>query len=163
LHSIRLIHDLGLHNSLFSVPQSSFTFSGSPAPAWTSFAASTVLHALLLEPSTLGLPSLHPLLLSHIPKDKTLRARLFLAAALTPFRQLSCTVKNREVSATEVVIREALKLGLQNHYLDGVPALFAAADILKNPKLQEFSGEKKRSRIGEYPANVLLQRLLIYV
>ena len=48
----------------------------------------------------------------------------------------------------EIVIREALKLGLQNHYLDGIPALFAASDLLQNPVLEKFTGENKRSKIG---------------
>ena len=154
LHSIRLIHDLGLQEPLFAVPQSTFPFSQPPAPPWTTYAASTILHALLSDPSTLGLPSLHPLLLSQISSDRTLKPRLYLAAALTPYRHLTCTVKKKQISAVEVVIREALKLGLQNHYVDGIPALFAAADVLKNPVLEKFSGKNKRSKIGKLTEHI---------
>ena len=47
--------------------------------------------------------------------------------------------------AVEAAIRDGVKLGNQNHYLDGIPALFQAVDVLKEPQL---GGEKERVKMG---------------
>lgn len=47
--------------------------------------------------------------------------------------------------AVEAALRDGVKLGMQNHYLDGIPALFEAAEILKDPKI---GGEKERVNMG---------------
>ena len=52
--------------------------------------------------------------------------------------------------AVEIVIREGLKLGLQNHYADGVPALFAASEVLRDVEASKFDGPNERSQIGEF-------------
>jgi len=52
-------------------------------------------------------------------------------------------VKGRQQPVSEIVLRDGLKLGTQNHYLDGIPALFAAADTLK-----DLSAEQDRVAIG---------------
>lgn len=92
---------------------------------------------------------MHPLLTSQLAVDKTLKPRLFFAAALTPFRHVSYAAKKKSVLAVEMVIREAVKLGMQNHYLDGIPALFAAAEALQKPSLDAFAEPNQRSKIGE--------------
>jgi tRNA nucleotidyltransferase (CCA-adding enzyme) len=57
-------------------------------------------------------------------------------------------VKNKEHLAVEAAIREGLKLGTQNHYLDGVPLLFTASTLLKTPELAKFKGPQERVTIG---------------
>lgn len=88
-------------------------------------------------------------MMSQLAVDKTLKPRIFLAAALTPFRRVSYAAKKKSVPAIEIVIREAVKLGMQNHYLDGIPALFAAADVLRMPSSDVLAEPNQRSKIGE--------------
>ena len=156
LHSIRLITSLNLHSSIFSVPPSfSRLFSQNPNPSETALGAATILYTLMTPDlsNSLELPIPHPLLLSQFDSDKTLRPRLFLATALTPYAQVKyCHPKKSSVSpALEIVIREGLKLGLQNHYTDGIPALFSAAEILRGIDVSNFKGPDERGRIGKVP------------
>jgi tRNA nucleotidyltransferase (CCA-adding enzyme) len=76
---------------------------------------------------------------------------LFLAAALTPFKGIKyLDSKKKERLAVELVIREGLKLGTQNHYLDGIPKLFAASQLLKgqSPESGMFREASRRVDIG---------------
>ena len=153
LHSIRLITSLNLHTSIFSVPPTfSNTFSPDPSPRGTALSAATILQALLSPEfnKLLQLPSPHPLLLSQLDSDKTLRPRLFLASALTPYAPVKYTNPKKKsiIPAVEIVIREGLKLGLQNHYADGIPALYNSAEILYGIDISKFEGDGERSRIG---------------
>ncbi|KAL5534484.1 hypothetical protein ACEPAG_946 [Sanghuangporus baumii] len=153
LHSIRLITSLDLYSSIAAVPASiSSTFTTSPASPSSALGAATILHAALSSSfsDTLRIPSLHPLLLSLVDRDKTLRPRLFLATLMMPYADVQYLIpkKKTRVPAVEVVIREGLKLGLQNHYADGVPALFAAAEVLRGVEISNFEGPNERSRIG---------------
>ena len=50
---------------------------------------------------------------------------------MTPYRGLTYLQKGKERPAVEAVIREGLKLGVQHHYLDGIHALFLAAETLQ--------------------------------
>jgi tRNA nucleotidyltransferase (CCA-adding enzyme) len=62
---------------------------------------------------------------------------LYLACALTPYRGITYVdVKGKMHSAVEAVIREGLKVGTKNHYLDGIPSLFSASEILKAPDIE---------------------------
>lgn len=106
-----------------------------PDPPVTSVVAAMLL-STLLNPTTLKsssvLASVEKTLLSPALSACT-KSRLFLAAALTPYRGITYTdSKMKPRFAVEAVIREGCKLGTQNHYLDGIPALFAAADLLKD-------------------------------
>ncbi|KII94426.1 hypothetical protein PLICRDRAFT_172076 [Plicaturopsis crispa FD-325 SS-3] len=147
LRSVQLIHELALHSAIFSVPPSiTATFSTDPAPFATSLAAVTVLQTLLHPQS--ALPALHPALTNISSADQ---ARLFLAAALTHYRGVTYTdAKKKSHPAIEAAIRDGVKLGTQNHYLDGIPALFAAADLIKNPRLDDgrFAAPSERVAIG---------------
>lgn len=60
--------------------------------------------------------------------------------------------KKKTQQAIEFIIRESVKLGKQNHFLDGVPALFAAARLLQNPTLdqEKFQKPSERVAIGRY-------------
>lgn len=114
----------------------------------TSLVAASILHGLLTSPKTISLPSIHPTLTSQLAVDPTLKARLFLAAALTPYKGAKYVEKKKEKSVVEGAIRESLKLGVQNHYLDGIPTLFAAADVLHQPFLHKFPEHLQRVHIG---------------
>jgi len=50
----------------------------------------------------------------------------------------------------EAVIRDGLKVGTKNHYLDGIPALFLASGLLKSPDVQDdrFKTPSERIAIG---------------
>ncbi|KAL5535282.1 CCA1 [Sanghuangporus sanghuang] len=153
LHSIRLIASLDLYSSITAVPASiSSTFTTSPASTSSALGAAIILHAALSSSFSdmLRIPSLHPLLLSHVDRDKTLCPRLFLATLMMPYADVQYLTpkKKTRAPAVEVVIREGLKLGLQNHYADGVPAFFAAAEVLRGVEISNFEGPNERSRIG---------------
>lgn len=138
LLSIQLIHDLSLYPFIFHVPSAiSSSFSSTPASSAISVTAATLLHALLYPARSNSLPALPPVhktLIESVNLSKDTKSRLFLAAALTPYRGITYTdSKEKTHPAVEAAIREGTKLGVQNHYLDGIPALFSAADLLKNP------------------------------
>lgn len=111
---------------------------------------------MLLHPSTstassAAVPPVHSTLLSLAITDPWVKARLFLAAALTPYHRIKyLDPKKKEHLAVEATIREGLKLGTQNHYLDGIPSLFAAAERLEDAKLNDgrFSVPSERVAIG---------------
>lgn len=74
-----------------------------------------------------------------------------MACALTPYRGITYVDnKNKEHSALEAVIREGLKVGTKNHYLDGVPALFVASGLLKSPDVRDDKTPSERVEIGPY-------------
>jgi tRNA nucleotidyltransferase (CCA-adding enzyme) len=57
-----------------------------------------------------------------------------MACALTPYGGITYVdEKKRQRPALEAVIRESLKFGTKNHYLDGIPALFLASELLTWP------------------------------
>ncbi|THH04155.1 hypothetical protein EW145_g5734 [Phellinidium pouzarii] len=137
LYAIRLITSHNLQPSIFAVPSSiSSTFSSPPTSPSTALGTATLTHALLTQslPDTLQLPAPHPLLLSQLPLDPTLRQRLFLAATLTPYTHITYTLPKKKNDF--------------NHYVDGIPALFTAADILRGVDASQFEGPGERGRIG---------------
>jgi tRNA nucleotidyltransferase (CCA-adding enzyme) len=146
LGSIHLINDLGLYDQIFHVlPSAAATLSSEPGDTQTSLAAAAVLASLLspavAQRAEIALLPVHPLL-----RDAAGPAlpRLFLAAALTPYKGLTyADAKGKTFPATETILRDGLKLGAQNHYFDGVPALFAAASLLKAP-----DATRSRVKIG---------------
>jgi len=74
-----------------------------------------------------------------------------MACALTPYRGVTYVdEKGKNRSAVEAVIREGLKVGTKNHYLDGVPALFSASELLKAPDIEDdrFKTPSERAEIG---------------
>ncbi|KAF5392550.1 hypothetical protein D9757_002175 [Collybiopsis confluens] len=153
VQSIFLIHQLSLFDSIFSaIPDHvRSTFSQPPSSKINSLIAVSVLEILLASPSSTALPAIHPLLLSAIQKDPTSRDRLYLASTLIPYLGINYKdAKNKEFPAVSYVIRESLKLGKQSHYLDGIPPLFEAADILRQPDLtsEKFKHPSERVAIG---------------
>lgn len=157
MQSMRLITSLGLQPAVFALPSTiSSTLSSEVPSKPLGLAACAILRSLLLSPSTLELPDLHHLLLSQLFVDPGLRQRLFFAAALSSYREISFkTPKGETRPAVEVVISEALKRGQQNHFSDGIPALFAAVDVLRNPSFENLPGENDRSKIGKLASELL--------
>ena len=71
-----------------------------------------------------------------------------MACALTPYRGITYVdEKGKNRSAIEAVIREGLKVGTQNHYLDGVPALFFASELLKAPDIEDHKSKTPFERV----------------
>ncbi|KAF8746220.1 hypothetical protein AX14_000021 [Amanita brunnescens Koide BX004] len=134
LYSIQLIHDLSLYHTVFSVIPAEIkaAFSEPPAPDTSALISAIILHDILHE-SHLPLPPLHSSLFRAIKTDPSCVARLYLASMLNPFAHITYTdKKQRSHSATGIALRESLKLGTQNHYLDGIPSLFSANQLLRN-------------------------------
>ncbi|KAF4572560.1 CCA tRNA nucleotidyltransferase, mitochondrial [Pleurotus pulmonarius] len=153
-HAIQLLHDLSLFSSVFSVLPNEITsaLSSSVRDDASGLKAAVLLDTLLHPPSTSSprLPAVHPTMLST-SDEPACTARLFLAAALTPYRGISYSDKKKKPHpAVEAAIRESLKLGTQNHFLDGIPALFAAAEMLRLPRLDDdrFAVPSDRVAIG---------------
>jgi tRNA nucleotidyltransferase (CCA-adding enzyme) len=74
-----------------------------------------------------------------------------MACALTPYRGITYVDEKGKLHlAVEAVIREGLKVGTKNHYLDGVPALFSASELFKSPDIEdeEFKSPSERVEIG---------------
>ncbi|KAI0793297.1 hypothetical protein C8Q75DRAFT_713370 [Abortiporus biennis] len=152
LRAIQIIHDLSLYFSIFHIPSSVAPELSAPLAADNvALAACSILHFLTQPPSLTSptLPPLHPLLSNSISHNKLVAARLYLACALFPFHGVTYQdSKARPRLAAEAAIRESLKLGTQNHYLDGIPALFFAVDVLKNPKVDPVASSAERRIIG---------------
>ena len=150
LHAIQLIHDLGLYSSVFwTSPTVLKSFSSLPTDPLQGLVAATILHSLTAIPSSL--PAVHPLLTQHFTLHPSTRPRLFLASALTPFKGITYRdAKNKIHPAIEAILRDGCKLGSQNNYLGGIPALFSAAELLKNPTLEgdRFKQRPERLVIG---------------
>lgn len=86
--------------------------------------------------------------------DSTFVARLYLAAILTPFQDVEYQDhKQKHHPLVEAVIRDSLKLGTQNHYLDGIPVLFAASQLIK---AQVMNDSLDRVRLGLLLRNKLI-------
>ncbi|KAG6371634.1 hypothetical protein JVT61DRAFT_9348 [Boletus reticuloceps] len=154
LHAIQIIHDLSLYHTVFRVPVIDVA-SGPVASPELSLTACTILHDFLFSPSPSGLRRFttrpHPTLLVHASNDQGTRARLFLSASLYSFAGITYKDHKQKVHPlVEAVIREGLKLGNKNYYLDGIPALFDAASMLKGLSLEDarFTTPSERVAIG---------------
>ncbi|KAJ7124812.1 hypothetical protein C8R43DRAFT_1147023 [Mycena crocata] len=154
VRGIQLIDQLSLYNSIFNVipPEATTSLSAPLGPSISSVKAAYILRSIL-QPSgshLAGITLVHPTLVSAARDDPSVTARLYLAAALIPhFGITYLDRKKKPQSAVECAIRESLKLGTQNHYADGIPLLFSAAELLKNPDLnrEEF---KTRLALGKF-------------
>ncbi|KAF8640569.1 hypothetical protein AX17_000231 [Amanita inopinata Kibby_2008] len=153
LVSIQLIHELSLYHTVFSVVPKEIKarFSGVPASSERAIASAAILHALLSsvhEPDS-RLPQLHPSLFTALNADSSYIARLYLASFSAPFAAVTYVDKKQKSHpVVAVVLRESLKLGTQNHYLDGIPALFEAANLLTAALLDEESLKYPSPRIA---------------
>jgi len=121
LFSLDMIDSLHLHDSVFWLPPAmESSLSGPPAARSRGLVAATILDSLLSHIRVAGsivgrqrprydLPQTHPALLTHA-SDPNVQRRLFLAAALTPFRNVTLPDKKRAVTAAEAIIREGLRV-----------------------------------------------------
>ena len=148
LHAIQLVHDLGLYSSIFwTSPKVLESFSSLPTDPSQGLMAAMILHSLTTTPSPL--PAIHPLLVQHFTLHTSTKPRLFLASALTPFKGITYRdAKDKIHPAVEAVLRDGCKLGNQNNYLSGIPALFSAADLLNNPTLEAGKSEHRPERVA---------------
>ncbi|KAF5312426.1 hypothetical protein D9619_003069 [Psilocybe cf. subviscida] len=134
LRSLQLIHEVSLYHSIFSVipseVQAALPPTLSESNPKSALAAASILHVLLSVGSSDSLAP-HATLLSVARESSAPRARLYLALALLPYDGLVYRdQKDKAQSVVAAVIRESLKLGSQNHYLDGIPVLFSALSLV---------------------------------
>ncbi|KAF8912926.1 hypothetical protein CPB84DRAFT_1759891 [Gymnopilus junonius] len=152
LHSAQIIHELSLYHSIFSVvpPEVKESLSDqfleqNPADA---LGAASILNALL-SPSQFPELIPHSYLLSVVTVDSSCKARLFLAALLVPYMDLTYKDKKKKSNAvTTSVIRDSLKLGTQHHFLDGIPVLFSALPLIKEHLKEHSDHPMTRVKLG---------------
>ncbi|KAI0307470.1 hypothetical protein B0F90DRAFT_1620979 [Multifurca ochricompacta] len=153
LLSLRLLDALSLFPLVFHIPPAvAATLSSRPSSKTLAIAAASILHTFLQPDAALFRhPPLHPLILSGITSSTSIISRLYMACALTPYKGITyIDEKKKERPALEAVIREGLKVGTKNHYLDGIPALFLASELLKSPDIEDdrFKSPSERVAIG---------------
>ncbi|KAH9177067.1 hypothetical protein EDB89DRAFT_2112495 [Lactarius sanguifluus] len=153
LMSLRLLDSLSLFPLVFNVPPAvAPLLSAQPASTSLAIVAASILRAFLQPDSALSQhPPVHPLILSGLSSSTSVVPRLYMACALTPYRGITYVdEKNKERSVLGAVIREGLKVGTKNHYLDGIPALFIASGLFKSPDVQDdrFKTPSERVAIG---------------
>ncbi|KAG1769639.1 hypothetical protein EDD22DRAFT_948891 [Suillus occidentalis] len=147
--------DLKLYKSIYHVPpQITSIASSTPKPHDLSLRTATILHDLLSSPSEDSM-SLHPTLRSYVLQEPGCKARLFLAASLYSYHGITYKdAKGKEQTLVKCAIQDGLKLGRQNHYLDGIPALYSASELLNGASL----GQDKLKMPSERVAIGLLLR-----
>lgn len=93
--------------------------------------------------------SLHPTLRSYVLHEPGCKARLFLAASLYSYHGITYTdAKGKEQPLVKCAIQDGLKLGRQNHYLDGIPALYSASELLKGASLGQDKLKMSSERVA---------------
>jgi tRNA nucleotidyltransferase (CCA-adding enzyme) len=151
--SLGLLDDLSLFPLVFHIPSAvASTLSSPPLSPSLALAAASILHTFNRPNSALFRhPPIHPLILSGLSSSTSVIPRLYMACALTPFRGITYVDEKEKLHpALEAVIREGLKVGTKNHYLDGIPALFSASELFKSPNLEDdrFRSPSERVAIG---------------
>src|SRR5260221_6267649 len=148
--SLRLLDDLSLFPLVFHIPPAiAPTLSSQPSSPSLALAAASILQTFLRPDTALFRhPPLHPLISSGLSSSTSVVPRLYMACALTPYRGITYVdEKGKNRSAVEVVIREGLKVGTKNHYLDGVPALLSASELLKAPGFEDDKSKTPSERV----------------
>jgi tRNA nucleotidyltransferase (CCA-adding enzyme) len=147
-----LIYDLSLYHSIFSVipPEAKFpiesTFSSQNYDI--ALAAPSIINALASSDAPHPLAP-HPYLLSVFREDSATRARIYLASLLLPYLGMTYQdAKKKTHPLVTTVIRDSLKLGVQNHYLNGIPTLFSAVHLIKASMHEHSSTPLDRVKLG---------------
>lgn len=162
LHSAKLIHQLALYRSIFSVIPSE---AKSAIPdvqliqdySSDALGSATILHSLLLPEEILGI-HIHPALLSAVKDDPSSKARIMLAILLTPFMGMTYSDKKNKIHPIVTsVIRDSLKLGTQNHFLKGIPTLFSSI-----PVIREHMENHTRNPLGRVKLGLLLRHKSVH-
>jgi len=114
---MQLLHFFDMLPSIFlPSSQAKESANGEIQPMEQAVAGVASLDILLsLSPGPETLPVLDPLFTHTVAQDKSLRARVMLAAAFTPFRGLTYEVKKKRVKLVESVLRDGLKVGDTYH------------------------------------------------
>ncbi|PBK76666.1 hypothetical protein ARMSODRAFT_1078769 [Armillaria solidipes] len=162
LHAIQLINEFELYDAIFSaIPlEIKNAFPRTPEKVVLSLQYTAVLRALIERPESSPLPPVHRTLLLAVNNDTTCKSRLYLACAIAPYIGITYEDKKKKTyPAAFSVIHDSLKLGTQNHYSDGVPALFAASDLLKSPRLDDERFKTKPERVA---IGMLLRQKLVH-
>jgi tRNA nucleotidyltransferase (CCA-adding enzyme) len=149
--SLRLLDGLSLFPLVFYIPSNVVsTLSSQPSSASLAIAAASILQTFLQPDAALfPHPPIHPLILSGLSSSTSVVARLYMACALTPYRGIMYVEeKKKERPVLEAVIREGLKVGTKNHYLDGIPALFLASELLKSPDIDDDKCKTLSERVA---------------
>ncbi|KAF8334245.1 uncharacterized protein EI90DRAFT_2916098 [Cantharellus anzutake] len=150
---LQMIDSLGLHEQTFWLPpEISSSLSAAPRTRSLGLASAAILHTIFRQfddPSAPHpLPSIHKDIIEFSANDKNIRRRLYMAAALTPYRGITFQERKKTVTAMEGIARYGLKLGNANYYMDGIPALFAAAAKLSIPILSKFTHPSGSERVA---------------
>lgn len=161
LRAAQLIHELHLYQSIFFViPQeakSAMLLEMQPLNGPLSLSAPSILDALTSFQAPHPLAP-HPLLLSLIADDNATKARLYLASLCLPYLGFSYQdAKKKTHLVVTSVIRDSLKFGVQNHYLNGIPTLFSSLPLLK-----AAMNEHKTTRLDRIKLGLLLRNKLVH-
>ncbi|KAF7306511.1 tRNA nucleotidyltransferase [Mycena indigotica] len=149
VRAIELIHDMSLYDPIFNVlpVEALKTLSAPLAPANFSVKAARIIRKLITPSSELS--AIHPSIRSSVENNPSALARLYLAAALTPFAGITyLDRKKKPQSILPCSLEQSLRLGGQHHFLDGIPLLFAAAEKLKSPELTRWKEPSERVALG---------------
>ncbi len=114
---LQMIDSLGLHEPIFWLPPDiASSLSAIPRSRSLGLASATILHAVFGQfddPNISSpLPSIRKDIIEFSANDKDRRRRLYMAAAFTPFREITFLEKRRNVSAMEGIARHGLKVML---------------------------------------------------
>ncbi|KAF9569830.1 hypothetical protein CPC08DRAFT_756809 [Agrocybe pediades] len=160
LGAAELIHELALYRAIFGVMPAEVANS-LPESFWDQTFSDALHAASILYILTNRHVSFearpHPLLTSIVESDTGAKARLYLAALLVPY--IDKTYQDQKKKIQPIVasaIRDSLKLGSQNHYLDGVPTLFASLPIVKKHLSDHQEVPLSRVKLGLLLRNKLV-------
>ncbi|CEL51664.1 hypothetical protein RSOLAG1IB_00199 [Rhizoctonia solani AG-1 IB] len=148
LLSLTTIEKYELYDTVFGIPPDlAAKASGIQRPQSTGVHAASILSGLF-DSVTTSLPAPHDELLKQVHGDHGLRQRLVFGATLTPWRDMVYPQKKGHQSIVELIVKEGLKIGSQNHFIPSVPKLFTAHKKASNPSLDKFEGPSQRALIG---------------
>ena len=149
--AVQNIFELQLYDAIFYVKNQQCIPPPSEESQREALAASSILRSLLQPSEDSEIPQVHHLLVSAAKDDKGDLSRFYLAALLQPYNGLTYQdQKGRTQLVIDFMIREAIKRGSQHHYLDGIPALYKAAPLIKEAVEENIKTPLDRVRLGLY-------------
>ncbi|KAG8821361.1 CCA tRNA nucleotidyltransferase, mitochondrial [Serendipita sp. 399] len=157
VYAITLLHSFDLLPSILTaLPQALESASSPIGPVQQAVDGIATVETLLSSDDRLL--ALDPILTKAVLSEKSTRARFRLAGLLTPFRGIKYMVKSKTIPLVDSAIRDGLKLGSQNFYLNGIPSLFSAAELIRSgfpdPLLTG-----SRAQIGQIMDSIILWQL----
>ena len=109
LYAMQLLHSFGLLPCILVPSPQALGSNNIEGLPWDRYVKGVASLEALLSSDSDTLP-VHQILRDATLSDKSLRARLTLAAAMNPFRGMSYTVKKKQVPLVDSVIRDGLKV-----------------------------------------------------